>query len=255
LGSYDMCPKLRLGGTSSENTVWTSYSEMTMKSAGGTSFGLDVVLTIALRDATATLVFTYDFPSMLWVDPVAGPTVPESFVHVYGRDLGNAALTYQIRVGVTAPQKTTWVSATSLSAGLATGLGGYLSLVLTAGNSAPKSTWIGVYDYLNPDISQLNPANGPVTGGYPIFAFGYNFGYYDSTVYAKVSDQPCESTVWRSDTAFVCKIPYIAADAKSLVDISVQAKNFRSYTETGSEIAVAKNLFQYDAPKATDLTR
>ena len=128
-------------------------------------------------------------------------------------------------------------------------------MVLTAASSSPESTWVGVYDYLNPDISQLTPANGPVTGGYPIYAFGFEFRYYDSTIYAKVSDQPCESTSWRSDTAFVCKVPYIAADTKALVDISVQNKNFRSYTETASEIAVAKNLFQYDAPKATDLTR
>jgi hypothetical protein len=158
-------------------------------------------------------------------------------------------------VGFTAPQVTSWISVTSLSAGLATGLGGQLSLVLTAGKSAPQSTWVGAYDYLNPSISRLFPSNGPVTGGYPIYAYGFDFGYYDSTVNAKVSDGSCESTVWQSDTAFICKIPYIAADAKALIDISVLGKHFRTYTETASEIAVAKNLFQYDAPKATDLTR
>ena len=254
-GRYDVCPKLRLGETSSETTVWVSYTTVTMKTAGGTSFGLDIVFTVALQDESSTLAFTYDFPSMLWVDPVVGPTDPGSEVQIFGRDLGNAALTYQIRVGFTAPQVTALVSATSLTAGLATGLGGIYALVLTAGNSAPESTWVGVYDYHSPNISQLLPANGPVTGGYPIYAYGFNFGYYDSTVYSMVSDQPCESTRWQSDTAFICKVPYIAADANALVDISVQGQNFVTTTETASEIAVAPNLFQYDAPRATDLTR
>jgi hypothetical protein len=158
-------------------------------------------------------------------------------------------------LGITSSQATFWKSATSLSAQLSTGLGGHLSLVLTAGESSPKSTWIGAYDYFNPEISELIPFNGPVTGGYPIKAYGFDFGFFDSTVYGRVGDQPCESTTWQSDSSFLCKIPYIAADAKALLDISVQRKTFRTYSETASEIAAAKNLFQYDAPKVTDLTR
>ncbi len=75
------------------------------------------------------------------------------------------------------------------------------------------------------------------------------------SVSARLSDGSCESTIWQSDTAFICKIPYIAADTKALIDINVLGKHFRTYTETASEIAVAKSLFQYDAPKATYLTR
>jgi hypothetical protein len=245
--SFDTSPSHRIGRTTTENSVWVSDTMTWCKSSNGLGFDVAVQVTIALETARVSDVFTYDFPSMLWMIPSYSKTTASQEVYVLGRDLGFVDFTYRTRVGSSTSEMTSWISSTSLALRLSSGLSEGLGLTLTAAGWAPTSTWQIPFQYLYPSTSQLSPGNGPISGGYTVTIMGENFGYWDSTVSSRLGEKECQASVWVADTATYCKAPEIGGRVKVEVVISVAGQY--------DELYESADPFIYDAPRVTGISK
>ena len=245
--SFDVTPTARVGETTTELTLWQSDSFIRCKSSSGVSFKLLTAVTIALAHVDVSDSFTYDYPNMVWMKPSFSPTPASQQVFVHGRDLSFTDLTYRSRVGSSSAEVTSWLSTTTLMLRLSSGLSKDLDLTLTAALSAPISTWQIPFQYLYPAVSQLDPGNGPIEGGYTVTIMGENFGFWDSTASSRLGKMQCEATTWISDTIVLCKAPEIGGVVKVPSVISV-AGQFDEDAETADP-------FIYDAPRVTAISR
>ncbi|EKX42147.1 hypothetical protein GUITHDRAFT_141364 [Guillardia theta CCMP2712] len=243
--TYDTSPQIRLGETVSEMTRWNSESRLTIRAGHGTGYELPITLTISLAKVCFTKGFTYDAPDMIWIRPTFSSTLAEEQVEIYGRDFGPFDLTGKGRIGGTAMEVTKWLSTTSLTSYIASGISFNLEVVLSAALwSIPTITVqnMNEFNFLPPSSTALLPPNGPINGGFSLTVFGFNYGLYDSTLGGQLGDQSCQATVWVSDSSALCqglvKVPMIM--------------------NVGNQTAIingTSDLFIYDAPSATGISK
>jgi len=136
LGGNDHTVMASIGNTPSENTVWTSDSAVLVMAPAGHGEGVSMIVTSAMREGTATRIFSYNAPRVSMLTPSNAPppavhviTVPEG----YGEVLKTTTLTIlgsnfhvsnpspRVRVGITLCSASKWLSDSSLLCALAPG--------------------------------------------------------------------------------------------------------------------------------------
>eukprot|EP00960_Hanusia_phi_P075582 768441-Hanusia_phi.AAC.23 len=205
---YDTSPRIRLGDTSSERTRWDSESRLSIRAGHGTGHEIPITLTISLAKVSFTRAFTYDAPDMIWIRPTYSSTIAQDPVEIFGRDFGPFDLTGRGRIGGTAMEVTKWLSTTSLTSYISSGLSFNLEVVLSAALWSVATITVqnmNEFNFLPPSSTALSPPNGPINGGFSLTVFGFNYGLYDSTLGGHLGDQSCQATVWVSDSSALCQ--------------------------------------------------
>ncbi|KAJ1478100.1 hypothetical protein T484DRAFT_1818743, partial [Baffinella frigidus] len=187
----------RLGGTASEATEWVSETSVLARNTRGVRGTRAVGVTAG--------AFSYDFLGLASIGPVILATTGSQRVTFIGASFGLFDVSVGSRMGGSACEFSTWQSESSLLCLHPAGVGGNYSVVATVGELANsiQDTWT----YAAPNITALDPGNGPVLGGLNLTVSGYGFGHADYGATGTLGDTGCGKVYYVSDTSLLCVGP------------------------------------------------
>lgn len=172
-------------------------------------------------------------------------------VTITGTNFGATKGTGSVKFGAATATVSTWadtsISVTTPSATIA----GLVYVVVTAGNglSSSSTDLQADYTYLSggttPDITGLNPANGPAGGGTSVIISGTNFGATQGTGTVKFGTLNATSITSWSATSIMAVAP--AGTAGSTVYVVVT--NSSGYSSSNGDLQAA---YSYDSVLSTD---
>ena len=221
-GLFSSTPDSNIGGTASEQTLWTSETAVTARFHHGIDQSYSMVITVNQRLATASAVLSYDL-LQLSTSQGNAPILASLILTTFGSNLGKASYSLAARISKGSEQDqgcevTEWLSDSSLGltppwGDVAQSLGGR-SIVATV--ERRTGTLSSAYSYNTGVVSGIlrtdSPANaswvnGPSTGRSSIQIFGLNWGISDYTLHARMGLTMCEATSWLSNTVVECRTP------------------------------------------------
>ena len=158
--------------------------------------------------------------------PPYAPPMALVDIQVIGKGFGNTDSTPEVRIGNTFCRESVWVSPQRIVCKLSPGVGERKVVSAFASGLSDSSDIADVsisgtsvrispllfFSYSAPVITDLNPINGPTTGGYVVTITGRNFGNhwnermaYDGRVRFNMS--LCSPQQWQSDSSLRCAVP------------------------------------------------
>jgi len=187
-------------------------------------------------------------------------TVGGDVLRVYGQEFGpNTSYSpgaFDVVVGQTSCQSTTWVSESAIDCELAAGTGTGLNVKIIISDYISQMN--GIFSYDEPEIASLAPSHLPTSANASISIHGTNFG---TACAANPGDQPllcsisvtigataCDNVEWVSDSTLVCRrsAQGVGLDLAVVVEVDgVQASSSNTSSNT--------SRFSYDAPIVTKI--
>ena len=220
--------RMAIGGSSCAATQWRSYSSMACKHSIGVGFMRGLALSAnPTGRASMSGVYSYDLAAIVEGNRMANspPGVPESreaISRVLPFTGYNLLVSYSgaVRLGRTAALSTTWQSLTSMTAGVAAGVGiAHASAVTIAGQIGCATN---LFTYDGGRLTLISPRNMPqyeaiaIEDGMPQYApverrvtarislSGSNFGHHSSQQ-IRLQFSQCQTSTWLSDSSLACK--------------------------------------------------
>lgn len=219
----------RFGGTAAAATDWFSDSSVTCSSAPGMGPSHTVALTVGRSVCTATGAATFDQPSFSSAVAANAPTSGSRVSFVVGANYGSWSFTQRARLGGTACMSTSWVSTSSLVCKISTGAGTKKAVAVTVSGLLGTGAAAMSYD----SAVALSAHNVPLAGISVINVTGGAFGWYDSSIRARIGQTACPSTSWLSDTSITLGVPrgflsshHIVITAEGMVHTSTAAVSY-----------------------------
>ncbi|KAJ1479450.1 hypothetical protein T484DRAFT_1814225, partial [Baffinella frigidus] len=207
LGSADYTSTARVGGTQCEASSWLSDAELHCLTPSGLGGTRTVAVTVGVQAASLSEAASYDAPSIMAAMDDAGHRNPAGFdATVAGRDFGQSDTSVRLRVGSTATEATAWTDDTRILCSVARGVGGSLTIAVTAGSVAGTATEGVSYDAVTPLTLSLPSGDFPLdwTGAQRLGVFAASVGGGDYTGGGRVGATASEGSEWVSDSAVVC---------------------------------------------------
>ena len=210
--------------TSLECSVWRSGTSLSGRVASGVGSWIGptiVIATVGMQLGSMTSVLSYDTVSLNATSPYNAATSGSISIIVFGRAYGAAGFSGCLLFSValisftpTASEYSMWMSDSSLSgrvaSGVGTGFGGW-SLVATV--STLLSSKAGVFSYNAASLSALR-------AGTTISVFGYGFAMYNPSPSCRIAQSPSSATIWSAGSFVVCKIGRVRINFSSTVILS-----------------------------------
>ena len=249
LGRFSMSDATRIGNTGCETTLWVCDSSILgFVSASLSGGSLGVYITAILASASFTMGWSYDKPSMsvLKSSNVPGATafatnpISQLDSFLFGNSFSHDDASLRSRMGVTASEKSVWVSDSGLLTRPAFGFSKSRALFLTiqvAEGSVSKS-----FSYLAPNLSVIVTSNGHTSGSMSVTLLGKYF-VFERCLAARISSTSAEGTVWVSDSA---------------VGVLIAAGGFASYRTSvtaGVQIGSISNFLSLGLPQISGVQR
>jgi hypothetical protein len=242
-----LSPALRLGGTACQSSTWISSTSASCRAAPGLGGTLPATVTVAKKSRATSAAMSYDRPSLSKSMP-ANVGVGASML-ILGAGLGGgiAASSARMRSGVTAAERTSWVSDSAVVTipGRTSGGGRTLALRVTSGVRIGSATAAASQDLLRVSVVAFM-SNGPALGKAALVVVGGGFGFARFSPAARVGGcdgrtgvcggTACERTVWYSDSALACR------SARGLLGgLPVAAT-------AGVQVGTATGVYSFDTP-------
>ena len=238
----DQSPVLNVGLTACERSNWVSETSLVCRQVKGTGPTKSAHLTAGERTGSVTEVFSYDGPTVSAFDgAVHYPTTGSNVFTMTGQDIGVNQYSVAVRLGGSASEHTMWVGDTSVIAQIPSGVSTGHGVIISV--STELNTLTGVWTYYGPNLTAIDPANGPILGQQNITMYGRNFGQNDYAATASIGGTPCPRMHFTSDTSMACVGP-----------IGVGVGHAAAITVAGQsdQLPLSVQYFCYDAP-ITDL--
>ena len=147
-------------------------------------------------------------------------------------------------IGETVTQSTKWLSDSSLSMIVPSGMGFDKSVNVTIGRFKNVVILEKQFSYDAPSLTAIKPGNSPTVGGISVTVWGKNFGAYnegnDHTVQVGFSD--CTTANWISDSSVVCATAIRGTG--SLLNTQLKANGRPAENPFG-----VSRVFSYDKPE------
>jgi hypothetical protein len=201
-GTFDTSLKIRISGTASEWSRWTSDSSISARIASGVgqSYAFTVSVSGVVNAATVTMSFAA--PLVRSSSQFFGATTGGFAVTLAGTGFGVFDSSVTVRVGASATQASVWVSDSSCIAKVANGVSSSLRIQTTVGRQV---SLISIdYSFLSPIVSVILPSSAPVAGT-GLTLFGSNFGVADFSPRARIGVTACAAAMWTSDSSLTCR--------------------------------------------------
>jgi len=135
------------------------------------------------------------------------------------------------RVGLTACAETIWSSVTTVRCKRGFALGRTLSVRVTTAIVSNSTSESFSFDIV--EMSSLQPANLPLTGGTYLSVFGSQFSAFDSTLAVRTDRTACPVSIWSSDSSVSCLVPFGVHVSEPRVLVTT-AGNMRTWTASFS---------------------
>ena len=116
LGPETYTPGDRMGQSVSEYTRWISDSSLKAMSTSGLSSSHTVVLTSGNQAGSSSDIHSYLLPVISQSSPGNQPAIATNVFLILGKNYGQSAFSLSSRIGVSAAQRTSWDSDSSITA-------------------------------------------------------------------------------------------------------------------------------------------
>jgi hypothetical protein len=185
-------------------------------------------------------------PTLVNVNPPAGPTVGGSTLFLFGMNF-DPPLT--ISVGGLDCLVTGTPTATAAQCTLPAGVGANLDVVLTSRSSGPSNAV--KFSYFPPTLGTLTPSSGGTAGGISITLSGAHFGAAGATV--TVGGTPCPVTT-QTQASVACTLPAgVGASRPVILTVGGQSSNSLLFSYTPPSLS-SLTPSSSDTPGGTALT-
>ena len=237
--------------TQDPTTAWRSESSLLVRYLGGVQDRMSFVCTQAQISNTETLAFSYDgWPSVLALSPPNTPPLSydndrsKSSIEILGMNLGTVATTVKASVGRTGCRSTAWVSSSTLTCYVASGVdfesagnwydsdgqplfkqSGPVNVVVFHCKGLDEchyyfrtssNTLSAGFTYDSPSISSVSRATASrkesanaagSTQQQPMLASGSSFAAYSFSAQSRISQTSSVATLWVADSSIYGMIP------------------------------------------------
>ena len=227
-----------MGQSVAEYTRWISDSSLKAMSTSGLSSSHTVVLTSGNQAGSSSDIHSYLLPVISQSSPGNQPAIATNVFLILGKNYGQSALSLSSRIGVSAAQRTSWDSDSSITAMPCDGLSASIRLILSAGIRIGTRT--RAFTYNTPSLQAvIGIRNFPAEYHTPVaitFA-GSSFGVFHLSPNFRVANTVTQETKWVSDTSII-----------ALSGAGVFGTEGVSVTAVIARIATRTELLSYDRP-------
>ena len=227
-----------MGQSVAEYTRWISDSSLKAMSTSGLSSSHAVVLTSGNQAGSSSDIHSYLLPVISQSSPGNQPAIATNVFLILGKNYGQSALSLSSRIGVSAAQRTSWDSDSSITAMPCDGLSASIRLILSAGIRIGTRT--RAFTYNTPSLQAvIGIRNFPAEYHTPVaitFA-GSSFGVFHLSPNFRVANTVTQETKWVSDTSII-----------ALSGAGVFGTEGVAVTAVIARIATRTELLSYDRP-------
>ncbi len=236
----DSTPKVRIGGSSCEATVWFSETTITCIVPSGSSSVAGIVISVgflSLGNLYAVEIdsidgkkihYSYDIAviSSESLNPGNSSNIPRisgQTLLIVGQNFGVFDLTVRASVGHTSCESTVWFSDTSLSCKVVASTAKLNPFRMTIAddvtfdckNVTEATSCANSFSFDRFSIESTFPFNGVSGGGWIVTIAGRGFGTVDTTVKVRLlpldgnkdMESDCAMSAWMSDSSVFCLMP------------------------------------------------
>ena len=219
----------RLGLSACEGSGWVSDSGVVCKAAGGVSVGAVGVVSAGVVRGSASVLLSYDRPS---VSAAGVSNVASSggvSVTVVGRGgAGASGASSKVRVGGTACVGSVWQSDSGVVCRSASGGFPDRPVAVSCGRQHGSASL--VLSYNAPVVSSVGLSNAASSGGTSVTVYGLNgFGVFGHSQVFKFGFTTSPSSFWVCSSTITCKAPSGSSSlSSSFVSVMLQTGSFSS---------------------------
>jgi hypothetical protein len=252
-GNYDMTiiganfgdvsrgAKARIGSTACRTTAWKSDSTVVCRMPDGTGKAKSVPVTLGRLVGTQYIAFSYDSPTVTYINRNNGPTSGAASVTLYGFNFALYSTSGTVHIGETKCSTTAWFTGTKMLCAIAPGLSAGTSVAIESDGASSIGTFHMAFTYDAPVTSYTTTPNMPASGGTVVTVLGRNFGVANPSGTVKVGMTVCAQLTYSSDTAVKCMQGPQGTGKALTVEMTTKG-NLKHQSE---------NSFSFDAPVVT----
>jgi len=219
-------PRVIVGPSSCEVTLWVSDSSAICKAHQSVSAALSLTVSLSkLCNAKLLNALSYSRSFILIVKPNVFPSSGATAISVVGYSLGVSSLSSMSRILGTAVEFNRWVSDSSLVCKSIRSVASDYTLHTSSGNQVSAAlTQCLTHD--TPSLSSVSLSNVPITGSVSITAFGTNFGmYWNSLSRLKIGVTAKKYHSWVADSSIMGKtVAYVSLKTSAIIVVSVRSR-------------------------------
>eukprot|EP00961_Rhodomonas_salina_P143891 1936553-Rhodomonas_salina.1 len=211
--SVDNSLSVRVGGTSSESTVWSSDSTVLVAVSRGHGSQLTATLTMHVPSGSVSSLMSYDGANPLEENPSVISTTQETKISIIGSNFGSLDYSLLVLIGSTPCHRQSWISESALTCVASIGIG---TVRLRIGNSVHFKT-IPYSRILVSDLKYLATSS-------IIEVNGDHYGFFDSSPGSRVGGTAALTTFWVSMSTVRCLVsPSAVRSMAFVVSVGLQA--------------------------------
>jgi len=255
-GATNNNPSVTIGGRPCQSVVWLGNTQLKCVSPAGIGIG-DVRVFILDESSPENFgtIFEFDAPLITKLEPNHGPSTGGFTVTVVGTNFGTVDSKPQIKLGKRNCQSTAWKSNTEVLCVAPEGEGTSKDVLVDILGQPSKTGPDARFSYDGPQVTALEPANGPTMGGSEMTVLGANFGsrQQGKEVAVRVGELPCSTQRWVSQSAVICVTPAGTGNDK---EVQVQVTGLKSAKCDEKQVRhhLCPAMFRYDVPVIQGVT-
>ena len=203
LGMAALTSRGRLGQTGCEGSRWESETSLRCLAGRGARGTHTALVTAEGQAGSATAVYSADAGTVSSGKRYNMGSTGSASVTVHGSGLGMAALTAMGRSGQTGCEGTVWISSSSVTCLVGTGLCLSQRFVVSVQSVTASVTELHSLD--TSYLSAMSLTNGAKMAMTSLTLNGLNLGTVDQSPEVRLSSSSCESSAWTSDIKLLCR--------------------------------------------------
>jgi hypothetical protein len=211
----------RVGRSACSTSSWSSESSLVCKIAANLILPSRSVSISVVSLHSSDVQVTYVFPVISAVNRLNKPVTGSVSVSLFGSHFATYDISSGVRVDFSAALMSRWVSDSCIYIRLSPVHGGQVHVTASISRSRGVSQLFWNSDILT--LSMLSPTNSPLTGSITISMFGSSFAEVGYSASLKMTGSSCESSIWISSSAMMCKV--ISGFGDPVLSLSVERRH------------------------------
>ena len=230
LGLTSQSATTRAGLSTCEFTVWRSDSSVSCFSISVSKSSRSLVSTSGEQLGTFTASLSVDLPVITTAKPGNFATRPSVILTIYGENMaGSFDVSPKVSLHFTLCESSVWISDTSLSTKVHSGISASRQFTLSAGLFSGCIS--NLVSYCKIFVSVAMKSNSPSSGSKTLLVYGHHLGTaVSNTLLARIVQTVSELTMWTSDTCV--RVSFSAGFSRSRAFIITAGNIFGSTSDS-----------------------
>ena len=221
-GRFVSSPFLRLFGSGSESSLWSSETAVVCAGAAAARGTRRIALSAGTTLCSFTTLFSID-SSTSSVKLSNSASYRSAHVLLHGQGFTSFSLSSKSRIGFSASECSEWHSDSSMMGRSSDGIRSSRRVTITVGERTSSSSSLFSIDA--PSLSFGTRQNRASTGSVSVTLLGFGFGNLAFTGTFQIGFSRCSATSWRSQSSILCNVAHgIESTKRAVVTVGDQAE-------------------------------